>query len=591
MLKMDRSGLLYCRDEGSGLDSTTLSDGNAKMAERGIRTPPRRGGKACITDPFAEDQHLCDLDTDAPEDTSFLPPDDSVDVALSLMQIVITFDKVMARGVGNIEVYESGVLHETIDVTDATKVLLALNVVTIILSVPLNSSQSYHVLVDDTALVDCNNTAWPGISSDTTWTWTTADDDNPLLISSTPLDNAIDVCYNDDLQLVFNETVQANVGTIFLKRDSDDVTVDSWDVTVDAVFTGNIVDLPLSGNLASNVKYYLEIAAGVIEDISSNPYAGLSKGDLDFTSVDTTPITFTSPGEHSQAVPSWATSVQVKFRPGGGGGGGGSKDFGAAGGGAVFVDVTLDVSAITTLAFHVGGAGLGSAAGSNDAGGGGGAGGGYTGVFNGTVAFANRLALGSAGGGGGGGDTSAGGPGKAGAPGSSLNGTQGASSEDADGGHGGTSAAGGAGGAGEWLSGSPGGALFGGDGADGHNDPGETDATAGGVAGLGGGGDGGDGRDRSGGAGGGGSGYYGGGGGGTPQGGNDDGGAGGGSGSTFLSGFLTNAVNAILDQRGNPTDPDLGNSGQGGVGGGADSPGDPGVDGMIWVQFGCEVPP
>lgn len=43
-LKTDTGGMLYCPDEGDGLDSAGLSEMNASMAERVVRSPRWTGG-------------------------------------------------------------------------------------------------------------------------------------------------------------------------------------------------------------------------------------------------------------------------------------------------------------------------------------------------------------------------------------------------------------------------------------------------------------------------------------------------------------------------------------------------------------------
>ena len=52
-MRLDRSGLLVCPDEGDGRDAITLSEGNAALSRRRgpVRVPPLSGNYSVAPDP------------------------------------------------------------------------------------------------------------------------------------------------------------------------------------------------------------------------------------------------------------------------------------------------------------------------------------------------------------------------------------------------------------------------------------------------------------------------------------------------------------------------------------------------------------
>ncbi len=307
---------------------------------------------------------------------------------------------------------------------------------------------------------------------------------------------------------------------------------------------------------------------------------------------------FTSAGADTFEVPEGVSSLTVKIWPGGGGGGGGgSASVGGDGAGGGYVQGTIVVTELETLAIHVGGAAGGGSSPTNSGSGGGG--GGRSSIFRNST----PLLIAGGGGGGGGGDNSSATPGGDGGEGGANTGEAGGESDGAFGGGGGTQTVGGAAGTGGGNSGVTGEAYNGspaGGGGDGANGV-DSESTKGSQAngGTTNGGDGGTGNVSAGfaGGGGGGSGYAGGGGGSGSVTGNA-GGGGGGGGSNYLVGSATSTTNSqAVDQ----TPPNTGdpyyqeNVGEGGDGGGTGNSGSNGNDGLvvlIWVEpfaeFGLE---
>jgi len=105
----------------------------------------------------------------------------------------------------------------------------------------------------------------------------TTDSTPPLASAFSPLDNAVSVPVTSTPTITFNENVKKGTGSILIKRSSDksileSIAVSSTQVTV----TSAQVTITPSANFANSTGYYIEIPAGVIEDIAGNDYAGIS---------------------------------------------------------------------------------------------------------------------------------------------------------------------------------------------------------------------------------------------------------------------------------------------------------------------------
>lgn len=105
----------------------------------------------------------------------------------------------------------------------------------------------------------------------------TSDSTPPLATAFAPLDNAASVPVTSTPTITFNENVKKGIGSILIKRSSDNSTLESINVTTSQVtVTGAAVTITPSANFANSTGYYVEIQAGAIEDIAGNDYAGIS---------------------------------------------------------------------------------------------------------------------------------------------------------------------------------------------------------------------------------------------------------------------------------------------------------------------------
>ena len=160
-------------------------------------------------------------------------------------------------------------------------------VVTINPTANLDSSQSYYVQVDATAIDDTSG-SYAGINDTTTLSFTAADVVAPILSSTSPTDNATGVASGANIVLTFNENVAAGSGNITLKKSSDNSTVQAMPVGGGNIsISGATVTINPSSNLSSSQGYYIQIAATALDDTSGNSFAGINDTTtLNFTAAD-----------------------------------------------------------------------------------------------------------------------------------------------------------------------------------------------------------------------------------------------------------------------------------------------------------------
>lgn len=108
----------------------------------------------------------------------------------------------------------------------------------------------------------------------------------PAISTLTPADNAGNVSINNNLQIVFSESVLKGTGDIVLKRVSDNSLVQTIPVADAGVsIAGSTATININ-TLANSTDYYVEIATGAFTDAALNQFAGISGATTwNFTTV------------------------------------------------------------------------------------------------------------------------------------------------------------------------------------------------------------------------------------------------------------------------------------------------------------------
>lgn len=106
----------------------------------------------------------------------------------------------------------------------------------------------------------------------------------PELIVTSPADGAAAVAVDADIVLTFSEAVQAGTGD-FVIYNADGTVVETI-AAADAAYAGATVTIDPVADLANGANYYVGVAAGAVEDLAGNDYAGIADATtLNFSTV------------------------------------------------------------------------------------------------------------------------------------------------------------------------------------------------------------------------------------------------------------------------------------------------------------------
>ena len=156
------------------------------------------------------------FDGTAPSIFSLSPADNATGVSTTA-NLVINFDEAIGMtGTGYVRIYKSSDNSVVEQINTATGAVTGSGTATISINptVTLDEATAYYIKIDNMAFPDAAGNFFVGISSATTWNFTTADTTNPTLSSLTPADNAIGVSVGSDLTLNFSEAVDPETGNI-----------------------------------------------------------------------------------------------------------------------------------------------------------------------------------------------------------------------------------------------------------------------------------------------------------------------------------------------------------------------------------------
>jgi hypothetical protein len=193
--------------------------------------------------------------------------------------------------------------------------------VTINLPTALGFNGTYHLIQFGSGVANANGFTLGTVSTlawnqtgalqvngnDLDYVITAAGDTTPPTLANTlPANNAANVLADADLVATFDETVVAGTGSIELRRSSDAVLVESFNLTSStrlAFSTAQLIIQP-TNVLPTGQSYYVLIPARAVKDTSANSYAGIiSNTGWKFT-VPVPPLLYTDTG--SPANPLWS---------------------------------------------------------------------------------------------------------------------------------------------------------------------------------------------------------------------------------------------------------------------------------------------
>ena len=206
------------------------------------------------------------------------PADDATNVQAGT-QFVLTFNENVIAGSGNLIIHKSSddSVAASIPVTDTNQVGITGNLVSFKPASGLVSDTGYYLTLASGVITDLAGNPYAGISSPTAFNFTTADTTPPLLSSTSPADNSINVALGANIVLTFNENVTAGSGNFIIHRSDDSVVANIAVTDASQVsFSGNVATINPASDLPSGTSYYVTLASGVVTDLAGNPYAGIS---------------------------------------------------------------------------------------------------------------------------------------------------------------------------------------------------------------------------------------------------------------------------------------------------------------------------
>ncbi len=239
------------------------------------------------------DEFVLTIADDAdPTLTAVTPTDDSLGVS-TRPELTLTFSEAVTVGTGTIALVQTAnsIASATVDVTDDAVTGSGTNTITVSLPNHLLSNTPYHITIDEGAFVDAWSNPFAGISSQTTWNFTTMNTSSNSVTTKPVLDYSISNVHatidsSGFTRLNWNSGKDVRYVRIFVKGE-DGVTVPlSGSVPLLGAWSGNLpssyinqevtfsvesTDLAvrLESNASSPVKWAVEGSQKLVRSASS----------------------------------------------------------------------------------------------------------------------------------------------------------------------------------------------------------------------------------------------------------------------------------------------------------------------------------
>ncbi len=263
-------------------------------------------------------------DGTGPTISSSSPADGGTGVGL-MDDITITFDEDIQFGTGFFQIRRSAddMPIFSIDAADPTNTSNVASISGAVLTINPNASAlvantEYYVFIFNGApFLDLAGNAFIGLNDNADLNFTTIDNIDPLLSSSVPTDNAINIATADNITLTFSEDIAfgtGNIQVIDVTDGSNSFTINAAAPGGEASISGSILTINPSSDLDEESNYAIQIAATAIDDLSGNSYAGITNNTtLDFTTADETNPSITSISRQSPTTEN-TSATSVTFR-------------------------------------------------------------------------------------------------------------------------------------------------------------------------------------------------------------------------------------------------------------------------------------
>ena len=211
---------------------------------------------------------------------SVSPALNATDISIN-SNLIFTFSENVVDGSGNLYIYDTSTntLLTTFDVT-SSNISISGSQVTLNPSTDLSFNRSLYVNIDSGAFEDEAGNIYTGLDSsgsDTGMRFTTELDVTfPSIIQFSPTAESTDVVISTNLEFTFSETIVIGNGNISIHRASDDVIIQTYDISSSEVsINEDKVVINPSTDFPYNTALYVNIDSGIVKDLRDNDFTGL----------------------------------------------------------------------------------------------------------------------------------------------------------------------------------------------------------------------------------------------------------------------------------------------------------------------------
>ena len=240
-----------------------------------------------------------------PDILSLNPADQATGVSVDA-SFEINFDEPINVGTGFIRLIETGGSEVATFNVESQITVSGPSTIEFDPAITMSSLTAYHINIDASAFDDEAGNSYAGIPDQTTWNFTTADVNVPVISSTSPTDNASNVAITENLQITFNEDVKANINGGYVQiYNSSNVLFDEFNVDSEVSIVDNVVDITVPGDFDGETGYYVLIDDTAFQDIENNYFGGIvNKATWNFVTADVSNPTMStlSPEDDETAV-------------------------------------------------------------------------------------------------------------------------------------------------------------------------------------------------------------------------------------------------------------------------------------------------
>jgi sugar lactone lactonase YvrE len=201
--------------------------------------------------------------------------------------IVLNFDREVFKGIGRLRVMDADTDAEITGAgVNSSRVSISGSQVTLDLLNPLPVNKQVYVTIPGSAFKDANDVFFRAILDKTTLNFSTATFSRPMLVSSSPIDEATDF-NGTTLTLTFDRNIFAGRGRIRLLDAADDTPITGAGVSSDRItINGNTLTFDLINQLPPSTNVYLKVPSSALKDGDDVFFAGiLDKTTLNFSTA------------------------------------------------------------------------------------------------------------------------------------------------------------------------------------------------------------------------------------------------------------------------------------------------------------------